>query len=119
MNVSNRTVSNAYLFIPQRLNRIDARCFQREIGPNIAPTATETPKDESGNQVLINRLARIGIHLTIVSSLAALFSDDFPWLKSRAVNGLFLFLFGVVTGAFGLCMLQARQSRSNERRNGS
>src|SRR5262245_38540102 len=43
MNVSNRTGSNAYLLIPQRLDRIDARCFQRGIGPNITPTATETP----------------------------------------------------------------------------
>src|SRR5262245_29400796 len=31
-NVSSRTGSNAYLLIPQRLDRIDARCFQRGIG---------------------------------------------------------------------------------------
>jgi hypothetical protein len=85
---------------------------------NHKPLLFGSEKNESHDQALVNRLVRIGIDLTIVSSLAALFSDDFPWLKSRVVNGLFLFLFGVITGAMLLCILQARRSRSNQRRSG-
>jgi hypothetical protein len=82
------------------------------------PLLFRSEKGESHDQVLLNRLIRIGIDLTIVSSLAAIFADDFPWLKSRVVNGLFLFLFGVIAGAAGFCMLQVRRSKSNERRSG-
>jgi len=76
------------------------------------PLPFGSEKDESEDHALLNRLARLGLDLIILSSLAAIFSDDFPWLKSRVVNGLFLFLFGVITGAFGLCFLQARRSKS-------
>jgi hypothetical protein len=76
------------------------------------PLLFGSEKDELQDHALLDRLARLGLDLTILSSLAAIFSDDFPWLKSRVVNGLFLFLFGVIAGAFGLCFLQARRSKS-------
>jgi hypothetical protein len=55
------------------------------------------------------------INLVILSSLAGLFSDNFPRLKSRVVTELFLFLCGVMIGALGSYFLQAGDLDQNSR----
>jgi hypothetical protein len=80
------------------------------------PLLFRSENDESHDHALPDRLLQLAFILIMLSSLAEIFSDDFPWLKSRVVRESFLFLFGVMAGALGFCILHARRSRSNKRR---